>query len=278
MKSTIKQIKQILCHWLKLSTYDLLLCCKWFNPLATIYLNFRSFPLKQAFHLPVYVYGRPHMYFLTGNMYVEGKIERGMIKFNCTAIGAPNNMSMQTDLLNQGKIIFHGGGFIGTGNKIRVSHNGILEFGEDFKIADQVNVGCYSKIKIGSHARVAHRCQILDSNYHYVANLNKRIIPQWKKPISIGDYCWLGNSSTITGGVTLPNYSIVGSNSLVNKDFSSIPMGSIIAGVPAKYIASGFRRVFNKKYEIEIDKYYTDNPNGLYIIDDEIYPEYISTI
>ena len=35
---------------------------------------------------------------------------------------------------------------------------------------------------------------------------------------------------------------------------------------------------FNKKYEIEIDKYYTDNPNGLYIIDDEIYPEYISTI
>lgn len=70
MKSTIKQIKQILCHWLKLSTYDLLLCCKWFNPLATIYLNFRSFPLKQAFHLPVYVYGRPHMYFLTGNMYV----------------------------------------------------------------------------------------------------------------------------------------------------------------------------------------------------------------
>lgn len=278
MKSIIKQIKCIIGHWLKFSTYDLIFCCKWFNPFATIYLNFRSFPFHQAVHLPVFVFGRPNMYYLTGKMIVLGRIKRGMIKFNCTLIGAPSNMSMQSDLLNQGMIIFHGGGFIGTGNKIRVANSGTLEFGVDFKISDQVNVGCYSTICIGNHCRIAHRCQILDSNYHYIANFNKRIIPLWRKPIIIGDNCWIGNSSTITGGVILPSYTIVGSNSLVNKVFSSIPEGAIIGGIPAKYISAGFRRVYNRDFEVELDKYYAENPNGVYKMDDNVSPDFVSYI
>ena len=270
----LRVIKRFIKHWLSFSTYDLIFACNWYNPLATIYLNLRSFPFKQAIKFPIYVYGRPNFYYLTGTMYIRGVIHHGMIKYNYTCIGAPNNMSMQSDLLNEGVITFCGEGIIGTGTKIRVARNAQLEIGEQFKIADQVNIGCYSKIEIGNNVMIVHRCQVLDSNYHYVANLNQQIIPQWKKPIKIGDGCWICNSSSIQGGTILPNNVIVGSYSLVNKDYSNVPEKSLIAGIPAKFIKSGVCRVLNLNAEAEINKFYFEHPNSVFKMEDGISQDY----
>lgn len=80
------------------------------------------------------------------------------------------------------------------------------------------------------------------------------------------------------GGVKLPNYTIVASNSLVNKDFSLIEEGSIIGGSPAKYLSTGYRRVENISMEHMIHAYYDNGNNSDYIIPNDITPEMISTI
>lgn len=52
-------------------------------------------------------------------------------------------------------------------------------------------------------------------------------------PINIGDGCWIGASSTILGGVTIGEGTVIGAGSLVNKDCEP---NSVYAGVPAKLI------------------------------------------
>ena len=202
-----------------------------------------------------------------------------MVAFNKTRHGAPNNMSGRSEIYNKGRIIFHGRGEIGTGTKILVSQHAQLEVGGEFKIADMCNVGCFSQVIIGSYSRVAHRCQILDSNYHYVANFSRMVVPRHTHPITIGKGCWICNSSTITGGTVLPDYTIVASNSLVGKDYSNIPSGSMIGGIPAKLLASGFRRVENSEIIQRIATYFKAHPEeGYYPIPEVDTPDEYSLI
>jgi len=259
-----------------LSRIECVMASNWFNPFATLYLNFRSFGFSQALKLPVFVYGRPRLYSLSGKMIVEGKVKTGMIVFNRTRMGTPSVGSLQSEIVNQGRIIFHGRGIIGTGNKIRVAVDGTLELGCGFLISDMINIGVYSRIAIGKLCEVAHRCQILDSNYHYVANFRNRVVPAHTKPITIGACCWICNSTTIAGGTVIPDYTIVASNSLVNKDLSYIGHDSIIGGVPAKHIAKGFRRIYNRKIVADLYRFYEEHPGKEFEITGDITPEKVS--
>jgi len=252
---------------------ETIMASNWFNPLATFYLNVRSLPFLQALKMPIFVYGRPRFYNLSGKIVLEGGVSTGMIKFNQTSPGRPSVMGVQSEIVNQGTIIFHGPGMIGTGNKIRVTESATLEIGRDFGIADMINIGCYSRIIIGNHARITHRCQIFDANYHYVANLNNRTIPKWTRPIVIGERCWICNSSTVMAGTVLPDYTIVASNSLVNRDFSAVPQKSIIGGIPAKYLSTGYLRVFNPQTICMITEYYDNNGEGMYVYPEDVEPD-----
>ena len=260
-----------------LGKLELMIAKNWLNPFATFYLNIRSFPLKQAIKFPIFVYGRPRFYGLSGTMKIEGKIKPGMIKFNVTLPGAPSNMSTQSEIFNNGTIIFKGKGEIGTGTKISTSFRATLQIGRNFRIADYCNITCSTQITIGEQNRIAHRCQIIDSNYHFIANFNKKIIPRYSRPISFGKGCWICNSSTITGGTILPDYTIIGSNSLVNKDFSTVPDSSIIGGIPAKLIATGFRKVENSHIVSKVFNYFKSHCDSPYYpISDDDTPEICS--
>lgn len=248
------------------SALERLLSKNWLNPFATVYLNLRSFPFVQAIKMPVWVYGCPRFYELSGKMVVEGKVSSGMIRFNQVKPGAPSNMSVNSEILNKGLIVFRGVGLIGTGNKIVVGSKGILDIGNNFKITDMCNIGCFKSIFIGEQSRIVHRCQIFDSNYHLVANFAKGIVSRQTKQIKIGKGCWICNNSTITGNVVLPDYTIVASNSLVNKDMSDVPESSMIGGTPAKLITTGFRKIENSKIENVIFKFYNETPDGIFRI------------
>lgn len=252
-----------------LGALETLVASNWFNPLATFWLNFRSLPIMQVVRFPIFAYGRPRLYCLSGRIVIDGRVKSGMIKFNQCKPGAPSVMSVQSEINNKGTIIFHGEGLIGTGTKIFVEFGTKLEIGKNFKITDMCNIGCFSGIKIGEQSRIAHRCQILDSNYHYVANFSKMKVPVVSKPIEIGKGCWICNSTTITGGSFLPDFTIVASNSLVGKDFSNIPNSSLIGGIPAKLIATGFRKVENSEIEEEIGKFYANHQDRIFEIPED---------
>lgn len=240
----------------------------WFNPFLTFWLNFRSLSLKEALRFPIFVYGRPRICGLSGHIIFKSKVKPGMIKFNYLLSGSPSLHTQQSELLNNGTIVFEESGMFCTGVKLFVKDKAQIEFGSNFKVADNVNIGCLKSIIVGAMARITHRCQIMDSNYHYVANFQKGFIPNCTNPIIIGNGCWIGNTSTVTGGVIMPDYTIVSNYSLVNKSINSIPSDSIIGGIPAKLISTGYRKVENLDLTSSIGKFYESNPDSVFIIPD----------
>lgn len=231
----------------------------WFNPIYTLYINFIFFPFKQAVRFPVFVFGWPRLYAQMGSMECVGKCYPGMVRLNKSFAGGPQYASGNTELNLWGKIIFHGKCEIGSGSKLVIG--GILDMGEGTKITNFVNITAYSNVCIGDRSWITHRCQVLDTNYHYIADFKHGVVKPLSHPISIGTYCWICNSSTITGGAKIPDKTIVASNSLVNKDMTNIPEESIIGGVPAKLLSTGYRRIESQKFEMEVSLYFDSHPN-----------------
>ena len=94
--------------------------------------------------------------------------------------------------------------------------------------------GCYFKafapISIGKDVWIAQNVGIITAN-HDLCNPEEHCTG---KPVSIGDYCWIGMNSVVLPGVVLGNHTIVGAGSVVTKSF---PEGNVvIAGNPAKII------------------------------------------
>jgi len=178
--------------------------------------------------------------------------------------GAPANMGGNSEFNIWGFIVFKGTCQIGTGCKICVGENGKLEFGGETKIMSQCHITAYKLVEIGTNLHMAHASQILDTSYHYVLDRDRNIVKPMASHIKIGDNCWICNSSTIMGQVTIPNNTIVASHSLVIKDMNAIPEYSIIAGNPAKMVASGRERIYNPVLEKEINKYFSTHPDAEY--------------
>ncbi|ATR99197.1 acyltransferase [Porphyromonas gingivalis] len=269
----LREIMSILDSRYGLGRLERLLFTNWFNPLATLWLNLRSLPFLQAIRFPIFVYGRPRFYSLSGRIKIEGKVVPGMIKFNIVLPGAPSNMSVQSELYNNGSIIFRGKGEIGTGNKILVSTYGSLVLGQGFRITDMCNITCCGNVSIGEHLRLSHRAQIQDWNFHYVADFRMGYVRNSHRPIMLGDMCWIGHSSTIGPGVVLPNHILVASNSLVKGDFSYLSEGALIGGIPAKLIAEGMYRVEASEANTIIGDYFRLTGEAIYHIPEGIVPK-----
>ena len=84
-------------------------------------------------------------------------------------------------------------------------------------------------IYIGDYTRIAMNVSVFSDN-HDLYDHRKTI----KKPVKIGDYCWIGTQTVIMAGVELGPRTIVAANSTVTKSF---PQGyCVIGGCPAKLI------------------------------------------
>ena len=236
----------------------------WFNILATLYLNFRSFPFRQAVRLPVFVYGHPKLFSLYGSMICKGRCYAGMVRFNQTNANAPSGSGTNSGIANWGQIVFKGRCQIYTANKINVSKGGVLEIGDNTKIMHFCNISAYNKVSIGDHTWITHRCQVMDTKFHFIADFNRHRVNAIAKPIFIGAYCWICNSTTVFGGSIIPDRTIVASNSLVNKDMSSIPDSSIVGGIPAKVLSTGYRRIDNINLIRMLQSFFKSHPNESY--------------
>lgn len=75
---------------------------------------------------------------------------------------------------------------------------------------------------------------IMPCDGHSILDMKTNHIVNIPTPISIGNHCWIGNSCKIIRGAKLPNNTIVGIGSIVNKSFEE--EYTILAGNPAKVI------------------------------------------
>ncbi|MFV8393004.1 acyltransferase [Flavobacterium sp. LB2P6] len=90
-----------------------------------------------------------------------------------------------------------------------------LIIGKHSAITKNHHIDCTNKIIIGDFTTVAgYNSQFLTHSINIYTNR------QESNPIIIGDYNFIGTNVTILGGSTLPNYSVLGAKSLLNKKFN----------------------------------------------------------
>jgi serine acetyltransferase len=70
-------------------------------------------------------------------------------------------------------------------------------------------------------------------------------------PVIIENNVWVANGVSVMKGTYLPAYTVVASNSLVNKNFKEMGEHCMIGGIPAKYITNGVERLLLLDGEID---------------------------
>lgn len=234
------------------------------NWIRTLYFNFRILPFRIAKILPFYIYGKPAFNNLSGAINFKCPIKRGMVKINEPKIFAPSIQTINSQINISGTLIIRGESMVGCGTKIIIAKGAVLDIGRCTKITDFCNIDCWEKIVIGDGSTIAHRSQIMDSNHHFILKMKERTISNNKRAIVIGKQCWICNSSTLTGGTVLPDFTIVGSNSLVNKDFSQEGGNILIGGIPAKIISKDIFRIYDQDKEDELIAFFNNSKEKIY--------------
>lgn len=106
---------------------------------------------------------------------------------------------------------------------------GQIEIREGAGVSSSIIVSM-DRVVIGRNTNIGGGCKIFDNDFHALGNsslINKR-------PVIIGDDCFIGGYSIILKGVVIGDGAIVAAGSVV---VCSIPPGQIWGGNPAKYIS-----------------------------------------
>jgi acetyltransferase-like isoleucine patch superfamily enzyme len=117
--------------------------------------------------------------------------------------------------------------FFGEENERRAE----LWIGEHAAVTHRHLIDCTNAVRIGRFTTFAgYRSQVLTHS------IDLERCRQASKPITIGEYCFVGTNCVLLGGSVLPGYSVVGASSVVNKAY--LETHQLIAGNPAKPVKS----------------------------------------
>jgi len=95
-----------------------------------------------------------------------------------------------------------------------------------------------AKIIIGRNCALSSLSSIWATDAHPIFDLEtKKLLNRIKRPLVIGNNCWIGSGSRLMKNTDLPDNTMVGSGSVVTKRFTE--PNTIIAGNPAKVVKTG---------------------------------------
>ena len=100
---------------------------------------------------------------------------------------------------------------------------------------------------------------MFDTNFHYLKNTKDNTYIDKLGSITLGKNNWIGNRTSIMKNTCTPDYTIVASNSICNKDYvkSNVKPESVIGGCPAELIALNKIRVFDRSEELKIENIFS---------------------
>jgi len=102
-----------------------------------------------------------------------------------------------------------------------------LVIGDHAAVTHRHILDCTNAVRIGRFSTFAgYRSQVLT---HSIDLLRCR---QASKPVTIGEYCFVGTGSVLLGGCVLPDYSVLGALSVLNKAYTETHW--LYAGNPAR--------------------------------------------
>ncbi len=222
----------------------------------TLLINFRSLPLAQAIHLPIYVY-RGTILRSMGYINIDSPIKTGMIQIGIRNFYAAGRFQ----LINTGTITFRGGAILNGGTLL--NNCGSIDIGADVILGENLTILTINRLSIGRATRVAFGTVIIDTDFHNVINTDTGRCKRSYMPIVIGDYNWIGNRSTLTKGVITPDFTITASTSYLNRDYSNLSKYTLLAGSPAKSVLTNIRRIYSDDTNKMIMDYFDQHPEKM---------------
>lgn len=232
------------------------------NILKTLYMNFRTQPFLKAIKLPIFVYGKLIIHTLEGALVIDGPIKRGMIKIGYRYVDLWPTSCLPTQLWLSGKCIFRGRTIVSGGVALFVQDNSaVLSIGNACIIGAGSMIKARDNLIIGDNTIFAANCQIMDTNIHYVKNIETgEIIKPWG-PIIIGNNCWLNEGTIVTKDTIMPDYSITARNSFLNKDYSPFGTNLFLVGSPAVPKGPKVQLILNTLEEKRLKSIFLANPH-----------------
>ncbi len=217
------------------------------NIIKTLIFNFRTMPFHLAIKFPVFLYGKVNLYMLKGKVeFKDCQVKSGMVKMgmNKEYLGIGYGASLFL-LREDSRLIFEGESEFSNNFLVRTGKSATLKIGKDTFFGSTVKLVCINKVSIGEGTRIAFESQVIDSDFHYVYNLDRNQVKPREKEIRIGAFNWIGNRTTISKGAITKQYTIVANSSVVNKNFEmSEDNNVVLGGQPAIQIAKNIRRIY----------------------------------
>ena len=152
---------------------------------------------------------------------------------------------------NLGLIKIFGKVNIQPGCIIYTSEKGIIEFRGNNRIGARTQLLARKYVEIGSHTGLSWDCQVCDTDFHYMKNLDTGVIKRNQEDIRIGSSVWIGNHVIIGKGVRIADGCIVAQNTYVNKSIEE--KNKLIYGLPAKIFSGNYQRIWNLEKEQELN-------------------------
>lgn len=232
----------------------------------TLWLNIRLFGLREGLKLPIYVFGKIKVYNL-GRIDIKCPVRRGLWRIG---VNQCNTASPYTIFDNTGVIELHGR--VWTNHGCRITNRGKIVFGGNDIISHDCVMDVRECLEFGRNISVGFGSEFIDSDMHFMVDVQSREVKGNRKPIHIGNFNWFGSHTYVKKGTRTPDYLTVASpNAVLLRDYTSdVPAHSIMGGAPAKVIGGGKRRVLNMQNEKTIRSYfYGDEPHVVYKVEEE---------
>lgn len=230
--------------------------------LKTLFFNFMSMPFSQARVIPIYIYSKVEIIHCGKIRFNTNQVFPGMIRWGRYDLYRSQGV---TRINNNGTIIFEGNGRILRGAELFIWKKASFYIGDNFFFGEDTLISCQEYIKIGKYFRLAYQSQLLDTDYHYSVKIDNGEVRKKSRPIIIGDYNWIGNRCTIKKGTVTPNHTTVaGSYTVLSKDYTkNTPEYSILGGIPAKLLVTGYSRLWNAELErvSYLDNWFENHPD-----------------
>ncbi|MBE6346159.1 MAG: acyltransferase [Lentimicrobiaceae bacterium] len=173
--------------------------------------------------------------------YIIAKIKyRSLVKFNGFTVVYNFAKSSITFIQGDAKTIINSSPFsnmVGLYQRtiIVARYGGKITIGSGCGISGST-IYAMDEINIGNNVLIGGNCKILDNDFHPLPasqRINQKPENIKKRPINIGEGCFIGANSIILKDTTLGKNCVVGAGSVVSGTF---PDNVIIAGNPARII------------------------------------------
>lgn len=207
------------------------------NILATLRLNFRLLPFRQACRLPIVVEGPLRLDLgPDAKLVLPADAKRGTV-----VIGSRHETykasSGKTQFSFFGTWIVDGRVRIGIDSCLYIHPNATFHTGADVFIARDSQIECAEAITLGNQV-LAGEIYLCDTAGHTVSHHGKTL--PMTRPIHIAEGCYFGFRTQVLRGAVIPPHCVIGSGAVCTRDFAQeYPEGHLLlTGVPAEVKAT----------------------------------------